>query len=159
MLKALQSLLKDDIMTKENKGGSVMSINEKITTKECVEVLLWVKVINDYCDKEFAQDAFDSKLANFLENYSEQEMGMVFETFVLGLKTMVSHKLLEYDEENRAYEITKRGEGVVDALTQAEILTDKVVQQIKIGALAIGKFVEDNLDKIEITLVKLDVRF
>jgi len=156
MLKALRSLLKDDIMTK---GGNAMEMSGKITIKECMEVLLWVKVINDYCDKEFEQDAFDLKLANFLENYSEREMGMDFETFVLGLKTMVSQKLLEYDEENRSYEITKQGEGVVDALTKAEILTDKLVQQIKIGALEIGKFVEDNLDKIEITLVKLDVHF
>lgn len=134
-----------------------MSVYKDITKKQCMEVLLWIKVINDYSDNAFEEDDFSSKLANFLENYSERDMEMEVDTFILGLKKMVSLKLLEYDEENRAYEITEHCTTVVDALAKAELFTDKTIYAIKTGALTVGKIVKENIDKIDITLVKFEI--
>lgn len=134
-----------------------MDMKEGITTKQCIEVLLWVKVINDYMDKTFEQDDFSSKMANFLENYRECDMEMDVDTFVIGLNKMVSLKLLEYDEENNAYEITKQCEDVIEALAKAEIFTENTVDAIKTGALTVGKFVKENIEKIQITLVNIEI--
>lgn len=134
-----------------------MDMKESITTKQCIEVLLWIKVINDYMDKTFEQDDFSSKMANFLENYSERDMEMDVDTFVIGLNKMVSLKLLEYDEENNAYEITKQCEDVIEALAKAEIFTENTIDAIKTGALTVGKFVKENIEKIQITLVNIEI--
>ena len=47
MLKALKTLLKDDIINPNTKGGFIMGVQQALTTEQ-VSILLWLKAIDDF---------------------------------------------------------------------------------------------------------------
>ena len=126
-----------------------MGTQEKVLSKEDVEVLLWVKVISDYEDEVYIKSDLDSKLCNFLDNYEEDAIKIERDTFEQSLQKMGSIGIFRKD----SFELTKWGKVAINSLSTFESL----LSAIKSGTITAKEVLEKHSGEIKFTLLQINI--
>lgn len=137
-----------------------MGTEKKFTVEE-VEVLLLVKLLNEfemYDDSESRECTLAEKIENFKESLSEKE-DVAFEN---GLDKMEETGLLVWDSENGAYGLTETGKTLFERLSLLEKFSDNSIKNIMNFQVYIkdfwdkhGNVVIEELGKIEVNIIKV----
>lgn len=137
-----------------------MGTEKKFTVEE-VEVLLLVKLLNEfemYDDSESRECTLTEKIENFKESLSEKEDV----AFQAGLDKMEETGLLVGDSENDVYGLTETGKTLFERLSLLEKFSDNSIKNIMNFQVYIkdfwnkhGKEIIKEFGKIEVNIIKV----
>ena len=95
MLKALKTLLKDDIINPNTKGGFIMGVQQALTTEQ-VSILLWLKAIDDFKGEGYETATFNEKYDAF---EAVEDTGFTMES----LMKISIHKNIQFQRKAKNY--------------------------------------------------------
>lgn len=131
-----------------------MSTKEKLITRQEAEVMIWVKLLNDFSDPNCPEDTLDTKIEKFDIETAKMELN----DFKKGLNKLISLDILKLDEEKNVYELTGYGELVFVALTPLKNRKDKTIALVWNGIMTAGEFIDKFCGDINVTLEEVDIK-
>lgn len=145
MLKALKTMLKDDIINQKTWGIKCMG-TQKYELKD-VHILMWLAVLNNYKDPDYCNDTFDDKMHRFIYLTADIE------------KDDLQNLLVKMQEDNfidlstEKCILTLKGKALMKALgTMYKVPDEKVRDNIEITK-DIYDFVKKQLPSIILTII------
>lgn len=144
MLKALQNLLKGDIIKEKIPRGLKFMANEKYTLSE-INVIMWLKALYDFVNPDFPNDTFDDKMMKFRYKTADIET----EDLQSVLEKLMNQGIV--DLSTGRCEFTLKGITIMKALSAIKDLSDKTIQAIVNGTIDVTEYVKEHLiDILEI---------
>lgn len=131
-----------------------MDTKEKLITRQEAEVMIWVKLLNDFSDPNCPNDTLDTKI----EKFDVETAHIELEDFKKGLSKLIFLEILRFDEEKNIYELTGYGESVFAALTLLKNKKDKTIAFIWNGIMTAGEFIDKFSSDINITLEVVNIK-
>lgn len=145
MLKALKTLLKDDIMNQNTWRIKYMG-TERYELKD-VHILMWLAVLNNYKDPDYCNDTFDDKMHRFIyltADIKEEDLNIL-------LEKMRNDNFI--DLSTGKHVLTLKGKALMKALgTMYKVPDEKVRDTIEITK-GIYDFVKKQLSSIILKIV------
>ena len=123
MLKALKTMLKDDIINQNTWRIKCMGTQQALTTEQ-LSVLLWLKVLDEFKDEGFENATFDEKYNAF---EAVEDTGISRETYDKCVKFWINNGVIKESVFTHKYSISKNGYELFKHLDELQDSTDSAV--------------------------------
>ena len=123
MLKALKTLLKDDIINPNTKGGFIMGVQQALTTEQ-VSILLWLKAIDDFKGEGYETATFNEKYDAF---EAVEDTGFTREEYDSYVGFWKRNGIIDEDKHTQEYSISKKGKKLFKQLDEMKESSDKEI--------------------------------
>lgn len=125
MLKALKTLLKEDIINQKHMEDMGDMGTSQLITENQVSVLLWIKVLNDFKGEGYENASFNEKFQAF---EAVEDTGLTRKEYEEIVDFWVASGV--FKEKKRVYEIslTKKGKALFEIIDNMENDSDKEVR-------------------------------
>ena len=126
MLKALKTLLKDDIINPNTEGGFIMGVQQALTTEQ-VSILLWLKTIDDFKGEGYETATFNEKYDAF---EAVEDTGFTREEYDSYVGFWKRNGIIDEDKHTQEYSISKKGKKLFKQLDEMKESSDKEIEQL-----------------------------
>lgn len=123
MLKALQTLLKGDIIKQKHRRNCLMSMQQSLSVNQ-ISILLWIKALNEFKGEGFEDATFDQKFVAF---EAVEDTGFTRAEYDENIGFWIKNGVIEEDEITHEYTISAKGEELFNHLDKMSNYKDETI--------------------------------